>query len=95
MFETQRPLSCPSKKFKLWERHFPGGSDGKESACNAGNPGSIPVLGRSAEGNGKKFMDRGYGPWCHKKSDRTKGLTLPFFFFHKGTSLTHNAKGAH
>ena len=26
---------------------FPGSSDGKESACNAGNPGSIPRLGRS------------------------------------------------
>ena len=26
---------------------FPGSSDGKESACNAGNPGSIPGLGRS------------------------------------------------
>ena len=26
---------------------FPGGSDGKESACNAGDPGSIPELGRS------------------------------------------------
>ena len=24
---------------------FPGGSDGKESACNAGDPGSIPGLG--------------------------------------------------
>ena len=32
---------------------FPGGSDGKESACNAGYPGLIPRLGRSAgEGNG-------------------------------------------
>ena len=32
---------------------FPGGSDGKESACNAGEPGSIPGLGRSpGEGNG-------------------------------------------
>ena len=31
---------------------FPGGSDGKESACNAGDPGSIPGLGRSpGEGN--------------------------------------------
>ena len=28
---------------------FPGGSDGKESACNAGCPGSIPVSGRSLE----------------------------------------------
>ena len=26
---------------------FPGGSDGKESTCNAGNPGSIPRSGRS------------------------------------------------
>ena len=28
---------------------FPGGSDGKESACNAGDMGSIPGLGRSPE----------------------------------------------
>ena len=27
---------------------FPGGSAGKESACNIGEPGSIPGLGRSA-----------------------------------------------
>ena len=34
-------------------RSSPGGSDGKESACNAGDTGSIPGLGRSpAEGNG-------------------------------------------
>ena len=26
---------------------FPGGSDGKESACNVGDLGSIPGLGRS------------------------------------------------
>ena len=31
---------------------FPGGSGGKESACNAGDLGSIPGLGRSlVEGN--------------------------------------------
>ena len=29
---------------------FPGGSDGKASAYNAGNPGSIPGLGRSPGG---------------------------------------------
>ena len=28
---------------------FLGGSDGKEFACNAGGPGSIPGLGRSLE----------------------------------------------
>ena len=27
---------------------FPGSSAGKESTCNAGDPGSIPQLGRSA-----------------------------------------------
>ena len=32
---------------------FTGGSDGKESACHAGDPGVIPGLGRSpGEGNG-------------------------------------------
>ena len=50
---------------------FPGGSDGNESACKAGdirNVGSIPALGRSPEeGNGNPLqysylenpMDRG------------------------------------
>ena len=47
---------------------FPGGSDGKESACNAGDVGSIPGLGRSpGGGNGNpvqysclgNLMDRG------------------------------------
>ena len=46
---------------------FPGISDGKESACNAGDWGSIPGSGRSpAVGNGnplqysclENFMDR-------------------------------------
>ena len=32
---------------------FPDGSDGKESSCNAGDLGLIPVLGRSpGDGNG-------------------------------------------
>ena len=47
---------------------FPGGSDGKASACNAGDPGLIPGSGRSpGEGNGNPLqysclenpMDRG------------------------------------
>ena len=37
--------------------HFPGGSDGKESACSAGDPGFIPGLGRSlGEGNGNPLQ---------------------------------------
>ena len=36
---------------------FPGGSDGKASAYNAGDPGLIPGLGRSSgEGNGNPFQ---------------------------------------
>ena len=36
---------------------FPGGSDGKESACNAGDAGLIPALGRSpGEGNGNPLQ---------------------------------------
>ena len=47
---------------------FPGGSNGKESACSAGDVGSIPGLGRSpGEGNDdplqfsflENAMDRG------------------------------------
>ena len=47
---------------------LPGGSDGKESACNVGDPGLIPGSGRSpGEGNGYPLqysclenpMDRG------------------------------------
>ena len=52
----------------LSSRGFSGGSDGKDTACNAGDPSSIPGLGRSpGEGNGNPFqysylespMDRG------------------------------------
>ena len=36
---------------------FPGGSDGKESVCNAEDMGSIPGLGRSiGEGNGNPLQ---------------------------------------
>ena len=50
---------------------FPDNLDGKESACNAGDPASIPGLGRSpGEGNGsllqysclQNSIDRG-APW--------------------------------
>ena len=36
---------------------FPGSSDSKESACNAGDPGLIPGSGRSlGEGNGNPLQ---------------------------------------
>ena len=38
-------------------RSFPGGSEDKASACNAGDPGSISGLGRSpGEGNGNPLQ---------------------------------------
>ena len=41
---------------------FPCGSAGKESACNAGNLGSIPGLGRSrGEGKGYPLQYSGLG----------------------------------
>ena len=41
----------------LYIMGFPGGSDGKVSACNAGDPGSIPGSGRSSrEGNGNPLQ---------------------------------------
>ena len=49
---------------------FPGGSDGRESACNVRELGSVPGSGRSpGEGNGNPLwysclespMDRGAG----------------------------------
>ena len=74
---------------------FPGGSEGKASACSAGDLGSIPESGRSpGEGNGyplqysylENSMDKGarqaavHGD-C-KKSDTTERLTLFFHLSH-------------
>ena len=66
---------------------FPGGSDGKESAYNAGDSDLIPELGRSpGGGNGNPFqfscpknsVDRGtcrLQSWGCKELDMTKQLT--------------------
>jgi len=49
---------------------FPSGSDGKESACNEGDPGVIPGLGRSpGRGHGNPLQysclenSMGRGAW--------------------------------
>ena len=64
---------------------FPGGSDGKESACNEGDLRLIPVLGRSpGRGHGNPLNYSclenphgqrrliGYSPWGHKELDTTE-----------------------
>ena len=62
---------------------FPGGPAGKESACNAGDLGLIPGLGRSpGEGKGYPFQfwpgefHGLYSPWDCKELDMTQQLSL-------------------
>ena len=63
---------------------FPYGSKcGKESACNAGDLGSIPGLGRyPGEAKGYPLQYSGlensmeYSPWGHKESGMTERLPL-------------------
>ena len=77
---------------------FPSGLDCKDSACNAGDLGSIPGSRRSpGVGDGSPLqysslqnsMDRGawqasYSLWGHKESDTTEQLTH--------TLMRHNIK---
>jgi len=64
---------------------FPGGSEGKASACNVGDPGfnpwvgkipwrrkwqSIPVLLPGKSQGWRSLV--GYSPWGHKESDTTE-----------------------
>ena len=67
---------------------FPSGTDDKESACNEGDMGSIPGLGRSTGGghgnpfqcsclenpDGQKSL-AGYSPWGRKELDTTEQLS--------------------
>ena len=60
-----------------------GSSVGKESACSAGDPSSIPGLGRSpGERRGYPLQYSGlensmdYSPWGGKESDTTEQLSL-------------------
>ena len=83
---------------------FPGVSDSKESACNAGDPGLIPGLGRSpGEGNGNPLqhpclgnpMDRGaWWATVHGlQRVRHDWVTNNFTFFHKLLRGSHNQIG--
>ena len=68
---------------------FPGGSDSKESACNVGDLGSVPGVGRSpGGGHGNPLQHSclesprgqrsrvGYSPWGCKELDMTKRLSF-------------------
>ena len=105
-FQRQRKL--PQIKVYLNEitftyGTFPGGSDGKESACSAGDMGSIPGSGRSPGGGhgnplqcswpGESHGQRslvGCSPRGCKVSDRTEQLSNnhnKIKFFKKGTRI--------
>ena len=80
---------------------FPGGSDGKESACNAGDLGLNSGLGRSSGGghgnplqysslqnpHGQRSLV-GYSPCGHKKLDMTEWLSTHRI---RGLSSRHSA----
>ena len=77
---------------------FPGGSDGKQSTCNAGDLGLIPVLGRSPGGehghqlqysclenlHGQRILV-GYNPWGCKESDITEQLNTAHIMHQQGS----------
>ena len=65
---------------------FPGGSAAKESACNVGDLGLIPGLGRShGGGNGYPLQYSGLensmdcSPWGGKETDTTERLSVEHF----------------
>ena len=75
--------------------YLPGGSDGKESACNAGNSGLIPWSAKPLQKGmtttavflpGKSHAQRrlaDYSLWGSKESDTTEQLTLCTLWFNK------------
>ena len=75
---------CFTSFVKYWG--FPGGSDSKDSACNAGDLGSIPGLGKSPGVGTFSSILAWRIPWTeeagrlqsmgHKELDTTEGLTL-------------------
>ena len=77
-----------SKVHPFLQDSFPRGSDGQESACNTGDLGLIPGLGRSpGEGHGNPLqyscLENPHGlqpvrllcPWGHKELDLTDRLS--------------------
>ena len=98
--EPRSHVSCTGRWVLYCWRHLdlPGGSDGKASACSAGDPGLIPGLGRSSrEGNGNPLqysrlenpMDRGaWQATVHgvaKSRTRLNDFTFTFFQCHLGS----------
>ena len=67
---SKEPTCMSNYRDLLLATGFPGGSDGKESACDARDPGSIPGSGRSP-GDG---LDGRHGLNSHPTSQQLSGL---------------------
>ena len=92
-FQTLYKVLIPLiKGINLYIKYLPGGSNGKETACNAGDPGLIPGLGRSpGEGSGyslqysclKNSMDRGtWWATVHGVTESQTQLSNVYLFFY-------------
>ena len=101
---TQENLNYNCHQLPWWLGDFPGNSAGKESACNAGDPGSIPGLWRSpGEGNGYplqyscleivKVIEWGlWEPEIRCKSSWLQNSTSSFRLFVKSFSCSTQVK---
>ena len=96
-----KPMTWYTGKVPRLDVGFHCSSDGKESACNAGDLGSIPRSGRSPrEGNGNPLqycclensMDR--GAWQATAHGVTKSQTQLTLCVNIHT-LTHHSRGSH
>ena len=95
LIQEQKEVICGGeKKKKRGKKKSPGGSDSKASACNMGDPATIPGLGRfpwrrkwkptpvllPGKFHGLRSLV-GYSPWGCKESDTSEQLHIIFYTF--------------
>ena len=87
LFESSTTVSMGlvPRSLSQFAKDFPGGSDGKASAYNMGNPGLIPGSeGSPGAGNGNPLQYPcleslvSYSPWGRKELDTTERLHFHF-----------------
>ena len=104
---TKQRSGCCCEGIFLMEQTksgFPGGSEDKESACNAGDQDSIPGLGTSPgdrsgyplqhcclENPHEQKSLAGHSPWGCKESDTAEQLTLSFSHLNQWTLSKANS----
>ena len=79
-----QPIQGRAFQTGAWVGDFPGGSEGKESACNAGDLDQIPGCGR--------FLGEGYGnrlQYSYLENFMEEPGGLQFMGSQSQTQLTH------